>query len=46
MNETDNYWIFSKSKVHNSAENYSTGPKLKLDLRILVKTFVPNFIWK
>ena len=27
---------FSKSKGHNSAENYSTIPKFKLNLRILV----------
>ena len=29
--------IFSKSKGHNSAENYSTGPKFELNLGILVK---------
>ena len=26
--------FFLKSKGHNSAENYSTGPKIKLNLRI------------
>ena len=31
-----NYWEFSKFKGHNCAENYSTGPKFKLNLRILV----------
>ena len=30
------YWNFSKSKGHNSAENYSTGPKIELNLRILM----------
>ena len=30
-----NYWNFSKSKGHNCAENYSTGPKFKLNLRYL-----------
>ena len=29
------YWNFSKSKGHNSAKNYSTGPKFELNLRIL-----------
>ena len=29
-------WNFSKSKGHNSAENYSTRPKFKLNLRIVV----------
>ena len=30
------YWNFSKFKGHNSAENYSTRPKFKLNLRILL----------
>ena len=36
MSKNGNYWNFSKSKGHNSAENYSTGPIIELNLRILV----------
>ena len=36
MSKNGNYWNFSKSKGHNSAENYSTGPIIELSLRILV----------
>ena len=35
--------IFSKSKGHNSAENYSTRPKLKLNLCIVVTHLYPEF---
>ena len=40
------YWNFSKSKGHNCAENYSTGPKFKLNLRILVKHLYTEFQFK
>ena len=32
----ENYWNFSKSKGHNSVENYSTGLKFERNLHILV----------
>ena len=35
--------IFSKSKGHNSAKNYSTGPKFELNLRILVTNLCTKF---
>ena len=35
--------IFSKSKGHNSADNYSTGPKFELSLRILVTNLCTKF---
>ena len=34
---------FSKSKGHNSAKNYLTGTKFKLDLRILVTHLYSEF---
>ena len=37
------YWNFSKSKGHNCAKNYLTGPKFKLNLRILVKHLYTEF---
>ena len=37
------YWNFSKSKGHNSAENYSTWPKFKLNLCILVTHLYTEF---
>ena len=40
------YWNFSKSKGHNSAENYSTGPKFKLNLRILLTHLYTEFQFK
>ena len=39
-------WIFSKSKGHNCAENYSTGPKFELNLRILVAHLYTEFQFK
>ena len=41
--ETENYWNFFKSKGHNSAENYSTSPNIKLNLRILVTNLCTKF---
>ena len=41
--ETENYLNFSKSKGHNSAENYSTRPNIKLNLRILVASLCTKF---
>ena len=38
--------IFSKSKGHNSAENYSTGPKFELNLRILKTYLYTEFQFK
>ena len=40
------YWNFSKSKGHNSAENYWTGPKFKLKLHILVINLYTEFQFK
>ena len=40
------YWNFSKSKGHNSAENYSTGPKFTLNLYILKTHLNPEFQFK
>ena len=40
------YWNFSKSKGHNCTENYSTGPKSKLNLRILVTHLYTEFQFK
>ena len=40
------FWNFSESKGHNSAENYSTGPKFKLNLRILVTDLYTEFQFK
>ena len=37
------YWKFSKSKGHNSAENYSTAPKFNLKLRILMTNLCTKF---
>ena len=37
---------FFKSKSHNSAENYSTGPKFELNLRILVTHLCTEFQFK
>ena len=37
---------FSKSKGHNSAENYLTGPKFKLNLRILMTHLYTKFQFK
>ena len=37
------YW---KSKGHNCVENYSTGPKFKLNLRILVTHLYTEFQFK
>ena len=34
---------FSKSKGHNSAENYSTGRKFELNLRILLTHLYTEF---
>ena len=34
------------SKGHNSAENYSTGPKFELNLHILVTHLYPEFQFK
>ena len=36
-------WNFSKSKGHNCGENYSTRPKFKLNLRILVTHLYTEF---
>ena len=41
--EIKTYWIFSKSKGHNSAANYSTGTKLKPDLHILMTHLYTEF---
>ena len=41
--ETENYWNFSKSKEHYSAENYLTGPKFELNLCILVTNLCTKF---
>ena len=40
------YWNFSKSKGHNSAENYSTGFKFELNLRILKTHLYTEFQFK
>ena len=40
------YWNFSKSKGHNSPENYSSGPKFKLNLRILLTYLHTQFQFK
>ena len=40
------YWNFSKSKGHNSAENYSARPRFKLNLRILLKHLYSEFQFK
>ena len=40
------YWNFSKSKGHNSAQNYFTRPKFKLDLRILLTHLYTKFQFK
>ena len=40
------YWNFSKSKWHNSAENYSTWPKFKLNLSILLTHLYTEFQFK
>ena len=40
------YWNFSKSKGHNSAENYSTWPKFELNLRILLTQLYTEFQFK
>ena len=37
---------FFKSKGHNSAENYLTGPKFELNLRILVTNLYTEFQFK
>ena len=44
--ETENQWNFSKSKGHNSAINYSTTPKFKLNLRILLTHLYSEFQFK
>ena len=44
--ETENKWNFSKSKGHNSAEKYSTSPKIELNLRIVVTHLYPEFQFK
>ena len=38
--------IFFKSKGHNSAENYSTGPTFELNLRILMTNLYTEFQFK
>jgi hypothetical protein len=43
MNETTNYWYFSKSKGHNSVKNYSIVPKTKLDLDIFMINLYTKF---
>ena len=40
------YWKFCKSKGHNSAENYSTWPKFKLNLHILLTHLYTKFQFK
>ena len=40
------YWNFSKSKGHNSAENYLAQPKFKLNLRILLTHLYSEFQFK
>ena len=40
------YWNYWKSKGHNSAENYSTGPKFELNLRILLTHLYTEFQFK
>ena len=40
------YWNFFKSKGHNSAENYSTGPKFELNLRIFKTHLYTQFQFK
>ena len=41
-----NYWNFSKSKGHNSADNYSTRPKFELNMRILLTHLYTQFQFK
>ena len=40
------YWNFSESEGHNSAENNSTRPKVKLNLRILLSHLYTEFQFK
>ena len=40
------YWNYFKSKGHNSAKNYSTGPKFELNLRILLTHLYTEFQFK
>ena len=40
------YWNFSKSKGHNSPENYSTRPKFELNLHILLTHLYTKFQFK
>ena len=44
MSGNQKLFAFFKSKGNNSAENYSTGPKFELNLRILMThLYIANF---
>ena len=44
--DTKSYWNCSKSQGHNSAENFLTGTKFELDLRILMIHLHTEFTFK